>query len=101
MCQVFSNYGNKSNAELLFSFGFCLRPNAADVVVATLGCPGAETLALTVTPPLRSWLSLPQSTRAPGRAQYLPRVSHAWCRMQSCRCSPTMGSRASSNPTAH
>ena len=37
MNQVFNNYGAKSNSELLFSFGFCLRPNPSDVVIVSLG----------------------------------------------------------------
>ena len=37
MNQVFNNYGAKSNSELLFSFGFCLRPNTFDVVIVSLG----------------------------------------------------------------
>jgi len=35
--ELFANYGTKPNAELLFGYGFCLRPNPGDTVEVKLG----------------------------------------------------------------
>ena len=39
--EIFINYGHKSNEELLFAYGFCLRDNPLDLVTIQLGCDGA------------------------------------------------------------
>ena len=39
--EIFINYGHKSNEELLFAYGFCLRDNPLDLVTIQLACDGA------------------------------------------------------------
>ena len=39
--EIFINYGHKSNEELLFAYGFCLRDNPLDLVTIQLACNGA------------------------------------------------------------
>ncbi|KAK3268723.1 hypothetical protein CYMTET_22789 [Cymbomonas tetramitiformis] len=37
-CEIFNNYGPKGNEELLYSYGFCLVDNPADIVAVRYAC---------------------------------------------------------------